>query len=833
MHLRDLLSLPITDPVLIFALVMVLMLISPLLSKRLRLPATVGLILAGMLVGPSVTGLLERDITINLLGTVGLLYLIFTAGVSLDIDQFQKLRGRSVFFGLTSVALPFALAYAGGVWVLGFDVNPALLLGAIVGSHTLLAFPLANKLGIGRNPAVTVTVGGTIVTDFISLMVLGFVIAAVRDPDIDPGFWLAFLGSIAVFMVAAVLVIPRLARWFFQTVTGETEADYVFVLAILFVTAYLAKLAGLAPIIGAFISGLLLNRLVPDTSPLMNRIQFMGNALFIPFFLISVGMLVDVNVMTSMEVWMLALVFIAMVVLGKGGAAWTAGLALRFNFRQIAVMAGLSIPQAAATLAVTLIGFEMGLFDILTVNAVVIMILVTCLIGPGLVDHYGRRLAIEGQDSVIQTDRTPQRILVPLANPTTAENLMDISFAIRDMRSKEPVFPLTVVRDGPDVQRAVAMSENMLAHSVIYAAGADIPVTPITRVDQNIASGITRAVKERRISTVIIGWNGERTTADHIFGSVLDQLLDQVRRMIWVCKVESAIGTVRRIHFAIPPFATLEPGFMDVLRSVMTLASQVGAELTIIGIEERMARIRRCVAATPDAVQCGYLEMSRWSDLPAVIDSRLSEDDVFILQSAREGTLSWRPGLDRLPGEFTSRYPTRRFIAIYPSETDSTIVPDGATEDHPLHTLVEEASVLFPNKIAHFEELAPIVVQELHPREPDTHATMVQRLIHANDAYNSEIAKGVALVDMPDDRSDEPRLVVAICRNPISVPRTTAPVQVMVVVAHPSTEPPAAHLERLNRLARRLRAPGLSDSLLQARTVDRVVAILREGIQSG
>jgi Kef-type K+ transport system membrane component KefB/mannitol/fructose-specific phosphotransferase system IIA component (Ntr-type) len=833
MHLRDLLSLPITDPVLIFALVMVLMLISPLLSKRLRLPATVGLILAGMLVGPSVTGLLERDITINLLGTVGLLYLIFTAGVSLDLDQFQRLRGRSMFFGLTSVGIPFALAYAGGNWILGFEMNPILLLGAIVGSHTLLAYPLANKLGIGRNPAVTVTVGGTIVTDFISLMVLGFVIAAVRDPDIDLGFWIVFLGSIAVFMVAAVLVIPRLARWFFQTVTGETEADYVFVLAILFVTAYLAKLAGLAPIIGAFISGLLLNRLVPDTSPLMNRIQFMGNALFIPFFLISVGMLVDVTVMTSLEVWMLALVFIFMVVLGKGGAAWIAGLALRFNFRQIAVMAGLSIPQAAATLAVTLIGFEIGLFDTLIVNAVVIMILVTCLIGPGLVDHYGRRLAIEAQDTVIQTDRMPQRILVPLANPTTAENLMDISFAIRDTRSKEPVFPLTVVRDGPDVQRAVAVSENMLAHSVIYAAGADIPVTPITRVDQNIASGITRAVKERRISTVIIGWNGERTTTDHIFGSVLDQLLDQVRRMLWVCKVETAIGTVRRIHFAIPPFATLEPGFMDVLRSVMTLSSQVGAELTIIGIEERMARIRRCVAATPDAMQCGYLEMARWSDLPAVIDARLTDDDLFILQSAREGTLSWRPGLDRLPGEFTSRYPTRRFIAIYPSETDSSVVPDGATEDHPLHTLVEEASVLFPTKITKFEELAPIVVCELHPREPDAHAAMVQRLILANDAYNSEIAKSVALVDMPDDRLDEPRLVVAICRNAISVPRTTAPVQIMVVVAHPAIEPPAAHLERLNQLARRLRAPGLVDSLLQAKTVDRVIAILRDGIQSG
>lgn len=828
MHLRDLISLPIQDPVLIFASVMVLILLSPLLSKRLRLPSTVGLILAGMLAGPSVTGLLERDSTIVLLGTVGLLYLIFTAGVSLDLDQFQKLRGRSILFGLISICLPFGLAYAGGLWLLGMDLNPILLLGAIVGSHTLLAFPLAAKLGIGRNPAVTLTVGGTIVTDFISLMVLGFVIAAVRDPDIDLRFWATFLGSILVFMGAVFLIIPRLARWFFQTVTGETEADYVFLLAILFVTAYLAKLAGLAPIIGAFMAGLLLNKLVPDTSPLMNRIQFMGNALFVPFFLISVGMLVDVSVMAAWDVWALAAVFTAMVVVGKGAAAWVSGLLFRFDATQIAVMAGLSIPQAAATLAVTLIGFEMGLFDTLVVNAVVIMILATCLAGPWLVDTYGRRLAIESQDEVIQSDSTPQRILVPLANPTTAEDLMDIAFAIRDARVKEPVYPLTVVRDGPDVQRDVAGSEKMLAHSVIYAAGADVPVVPVTRVDQNISSGIARAVKERLISTVIIGWNGERSTTEHIFGGVLDQLLDQVRRMIWVCKMENRVGTVRHVYFAIPPFATLEPGFMDVLRSVMILANQIGAELTVIGIEERMARIRRCVAATRDAIQCGFLPMDQWSDLQTVLEKRMTQDDLFILQSAREGTLSWKPGLNRLPGDFTARYPERNFIAVYPSETETSASPEGAAEDHPLQTLMEEASVLFPSKIADFHGLAPILIGELHPKEPALHDDLVRELIRSNESYNSEVVKGAVLLDMVDAHLDEPRLVVAVCRRSISVPMTTAPAQVVALVAHPPSDAPERNLDRLNVLARKLRAPGLLDALAKAKTVDAVIALLRD-----
>lgn len=834
MDFRTYLNLPIQDPVLIFALVMVLILLSPLLSKRLRLPSTVGLILAGMLAGPSVTGLLERDSTIILLGTVGLLYLIFTAGVSLDLDQFHKLRNRSVLFGLISVGLPFGLAWAGGIHLLGMELNPVLLLGAIVGSHTLLAYPLAAKLGISRNPAVTLTVGGTIVTDFISLMVLGFVIAAVRDPHLDATFWFRFLGSIAVFLGAAFVIIPRLARWFFRTVTGDTEADYVFLLVILFVTAYMAKIAGLAPIIGAFMAGLLLNKLVPDTSPLMNRIQFMGNALFIPFFLISVGMLVDVQVMRGLDVWILAITFTSMVIAGKSIAAWVSGRLFRFGSDQIWVMAGLSIPQAAATLAVTLIGFEIGLFDSLMVNAVVVMILITCLIGPWLVDRYGRRMAIDSEEAVIRADQMPQRILVPLSNPQTAEALIDIAFAMRDKRSSEPVYPLTVVRDGPDVQRDVAGSERMLSHAVIYAAGADVPVQPITRVDQNVSNGIARAVKERLISTVIIGWNGQRSTTEQIFGGVLDQLLQQVRHMVMVCKMEKRVATVRHVYFAIPPYATLEPGFMDALRYVMILTNQIGADLTIVGIEERMPRIRRCVASTANAIQCGFLSMDRWSDLYDVMARKMGTEDLFILQSAREGTLSWRPGLNRLPSEFANRFPTTNFIAVYPSEASLTGEPTADGDElPPSHPLFDEASVLFPKQLDSFVELAHILMRDIHPKETELADRLAAKLVDENESYNSEVVPGIALLEMTDPSIDEPRLILAICRKAVQVPKTTAPVNVLVLVSHPPHETPAVHLDRLNTVARRLRRAGLLESLTDATTVDAVIAILKQDVQSG
>lgn len=826
--------LPFQDPVLIFALVMVLILLSPFVSRRLKLPATVGLILAGMVVGPSMTGLLARDGTIVLLGTVGLLYLIFTAGLSIDLNQFNKLRNRSMVFGVLSVGLPFALAYFVGLHVLHFDMNPVLLLGAIVGSHTLLAYPLAAKLGLARHPSVTVTMGGTIVTDFISLMVLGFVIAAERDPNINAQFWFQFLSSIALFLGFITLVIPRLARWFFRTFTEETEADYVLLLAILFVTAYLAKLAGLAPIIGAFMSGLLLNKLVPDSSPLMNRVQFMGNALFIPFFLISVGMLVDVNVMQSLDVWYYASVFTAMVMVGKGAAAWIAGTFYSFSMRQILLMSGLSIPQAAATLAVTLIGFEIGLFDAVIVNAVVIMILITCLVGPWMVDRYGRQIAIEEDQLIHGSNEIPQRILVPLANPTTAEALMDIAFAMRDKTSQEPVYPLTVVRDGPNVQADVAFSERMLSHAVIYAASADVPVAPVTRVDMNISSGITRAVKERRITNVIIGWNGQASATEAIFGGVLDQLLSQVRHMIMVCKMERRVSTVRKIYFAIPPFATLEPGFMEALRYVMILASQIGAELSIIGIEERMPRIQKCVKSAKQPMKTEFIALDRWSDLPESLHKRLGKDDLFVLQSAREGTLSWRPGLDRLPSLVSSRFPENGFITIFPSEMGEQIdAEQEPKEQQPTDQLIEDASVIFPSKDADFKRILTDLMTDLYPKSPETAQRRTADLMRSNEDYNSELTAGVVLLEAIADDIDEPRLMMAICRNRITVPRAPSPICAVAVVIHPANESGSEHLDRLNQLARRLRNPELPERLARAKSVEQVIRLLNTTDQSG
>jgi Kef-type K+ transport system membrane component KefB/mannitol/fructose-specific phosphotransferase system IIA component (Ntr-type) len=823
-------DIPIQDPVLIVAIVMLIILVSPLIFRRIKIPGLVGVIMAGTIVGPSVLGWLERDATIILLGTVGLLYLMFMAGLSLDLNQFNKLRNRSIVFGSFSFLIPAALSLFAGSYLLGYSIPTSLLLGAIVGSHTLLAYPIANRMGITKNTAVIMTMGGTMVTDSLSLFLLAIVIGSM-DAGITLSFLSTFGSSVLIFLGASLLVIPRLGRWFFRTFPKENDAEYTFLIALLFVTAWFADLAGLAPIIGAFLAGLLLNRLVPESSPLMNRIQFVGNALFIPFFLISVGMLVDVSVLVQGQVWFKALMFALLVYTGKGLAAIISKFLYNYTSAEGWTIFGLSTPQAAATLAVTLIGYEVGLFSDVAVNAVVILILISCLVGPWVVEQFGRTVALQDAQKKYTSKDAPQRILVPLANPGTAEALMDIAFAMRDKSSSQSVFPLTVVRDGPNVASSVADSEKMLSHAVIYAAGADIPVNPLTRIDMNISNGITRAIREKRITNVIIGWNGESSARQQVFGGVLDQLLEQSKEMVMVCKIEDKISTNEHIVLAIPPFAALEQGFPEAIRYVKILANQIGAALSIIVVDERLEFVKNIFIRTEPEVNAKWIGIPTWSKLISKIDEVLDSSDMLILHSAREGTLSWRPGLDRLPGIFANRYPSNTFIAIYPSEiTDSTTDNPGDDNTRSVHYM---ADLIIANNV--YMDLKSDTTRDLIRK-------MIGNSLSSNELsvdeaceaildnsleYTPEIIPGAAILDAHTSGVASTRIYIGISPDGLKIPKASGPVHVLVVVINPDSLGIDGHFSRLNQIAKLFRTSETVQSLTNATSRTEVIELLR------
>ena len=816
------LSLPFSNPVLIFALVMVVILVAPILSKKIKIPGIVGIILSGMLIGPSVLHLLERDSTIELLGTVGLLYLMFTAGLSIDLNRFEKLRNQSIGFGLISYLFPAAGAYFAGIHWLNYSLESSLLLGAIVGSHTLLAYPIIERLGITKNTAVTMSMGGTLVTDTLSLGILAIIAGTVGDEQ-GPGYWTVFATSIAVFLAAAILTLPRVGRWFFRTMKHETDVDFVFLMAVLFATAFIAEMAGLASIIGAFIAGLLLNRLVPGNGTLMSRIQFVGNALFIPFFLISVGMLVDVQVLGSLEVWIYALIFTMLVFVGKALASGIVRLIKGFSNAEGFVIFGLTTPQSAATLAVTLLGFDLGFFDQTAVNAVVIMILLTCLVGPWMVEKFGRDVVLQEEKKPYEPSQTPQRIIVPLANPETSDALMDIAFMIRDEKSEEPIFPLTVARDGKDVDAQVARGEKMLSHAVVHAAAAEVPVNPVTSIDLNIANGIARSVNEKLASVVVIGWNGATSATQRIFGSILDQLLQKIDEMVMVCKTHKPINTVKRVVIAVPPYASLEPGFSGAVRSLKLMVDQVGGTLTILAPKERMKNVEKRIKKVKPDIETEFIPIDGWGELPAWMDKHTLKDDLFVLVSAREGSLSWRPALDRLPRVISQRYPDLGFITVYPSEVEQ----DGKNRDQESGMKLLKSTDIVISETG--ESLEHKFVRMLSANK-NIDEKDVERLIHRlltnSSDYSPEMMAGVVLYDAHTSLIQEQQLLIGVVKEGIRIPKTAHKARVVLMLLSPKQLPVKEHLRGVNRAARLIRPGENVKKLISAQSPEEVYSIL-------
>lgn len=817
---------------LVFALLMLVLLLAPAVAARARLPEVVGLIAAGTLLGPSVTGVLDRSETITSLGTLGLLYLMFTAGLSLDLQQFTALRQRSLLFGLLSYGIPHALAMAAALL---FDMSllAALLMGAICGTHTLLALPVAQRLGVGRHAAVTVTAGGTLVTDLLGLTVLAAV-AAVTQGATGVGFWALFATKMVLFVALVLVLIPRIGRWFLGHVSLQPTSELAFLLLVLFGTSYLATLAGLAPIVGGFLAGLTLNRMVPPASGIMGRVTFVGSALFVPFFLVSVGMLVDVAAFTQgARTWAMTAAFALVIWGGKLAAAWVAGRRLfRARPAEMWLMFGLSTPQAAGTLAVTLVGYELGLFDRSVVNAIVLIIVVTCALGAWVVDRASRVLALD-EAAPFQLAAEAPRILIPLANPHTAGELVELAIVLREPEASEPIYPLTIVRDGEDAQEQVARSEQLLGEAVLHAVAAGAPVQPTTRVDLSVVHGIVRTVKELRTSVVVIGWSGETSTGDRIFGGVLDQLLERCPEMVLVCKTVAPVNTVERVLLIVPRHGSRLPGFERAAREAKLLARNVNATLVALADPEDLPRVRERVDALRPALPVVFESLEQPEELDAsavaeVLAPRIAAHDLLYLLGARRDTLVWGPVVARLPARLSSAFPAHTLVVAHPAEATapgrSGRVPRQTDEPAP-QVVVQPVPT---GRVRRPQPLDLFVERLLAPELAGSREALRDLVDRLRAGAVHELEPGLVFLHAHAGCWNEARIVVGTHPEPIPVEGLDHPARRVILVISPWGQPPEVHLRSLATVGRAALTLGL-ERLAQARTVQELEAALKEG----
>ncbi len=651
------------DPVAVFLIMVAVMLVMPLLFERLKLPGIIGLILAGVAIGPHGFALLERDRTMILLGTVGVIFLMFLGGLETSLDDLKRNADKAIIFGLATFLLPMGLGTAAMV-AIGYDWLPAILIASCFASHTLLALPVLSKLGIMKSPTVTATLGGTLITNVLALLVLAVVVKA-NQGDLTLAFWLRLIPSLAIFTFATLWGVPRLGRWFFRRFGHDEGAEFTFVLAALFVVSYLAGRIEVEPIVGAFLAGVAITPLIPQYSPLMNRIQFIGNTLFVPFFLISVGMLVDPKVLLgNPRSLLVATVMIAAEFLSKLVAALGTARYFQWKLPNALVMFGLSVAQAASTLAAITVAYNIQLVDEVTINGIIAMILVSCVASPWITARWGERVDLSNAAAPpSQPLELTSRVMVPVANPSTEDNLLQLAI-ILTKQSQGTLLPLHVLlaREGRASEGDRTHQTQLLGKAKEVAHASVAQVETIGRLDGAIDLGIIRAAQEHEASLVICGWKGYSTYQENFFGSVIDNVVRQADVPVLITRFAQPLKTTRRIVLAIAERQLADDALKQVAQLAKTLATELKAKLTVLWL--RRSPVDQPVQNFPASALSPEIPIKEhMGSLVRRVSEQLSPDDLVIVvaNTHRIG----QPAIGREPEAIARLHPQNSIIIIH------------------------------------------------------------------------------------------------------------------------------------------------------------------------
>ncbi|MFI5171617.1 MAG: cation:proton antiporter [Chitinophagales bacterium] len=662
------LSTPFKEPVIIFTIVLCIILLSPVLLNKLRIPSIVVMIIAGVTIGPNGFHLLDRDGAIVLFGTVGLLYIMFLAGLEMNVGGFKKNLQTSIVFGLLTFIIPFALGYLVCKNILHLSLIPSLITASMFSTQTLIAYPIVNRLGITKARPVVLTVGGTIITDTLVLLLFSVITNYSLDKT-DSQFWLRLIISVSIFSFIVLYIFPIVSKWFFRNLESEGGSQFIFVLTLVFLAAFLSQLAGLEHIIGAFLAGVALNKLIPNQSTLKNRLVFVGNNIFIPFFLINVGMIINLHVLfTGMHAIYVAGVLVIVALVTKYIAAFATQKIYRYNKNERNLIYGLSTAHAAATLAIILVGYDLGLLDETILNGTIIVILVSCLVSSFVTEAAGRNYAIHMNRKIDTQAEVLERILVPIGNPASAEILLDLALLIRNPKSKEPIYPLAIIEDDADTREKLIESKRNLEKAAEHISSADTSVQVLTRVDINIASGIGSAIKELGITEVVMGWHEKLTTSERIFGSVLHNIIHSSEQMLWISRIIHPLNTFNKIAILMPPNAEFETGFFRWLEGIKQLSQQLNTNCIFWG-ERKTLELIDAVNSKNFQLNAEYSEFTDWDDIQS-ITAELKTDELFIVISARQKSVSYISALEHLPAQLNKHFEQFSHILLFPFQSE-------------------------------------------------------------------------------------------------------------------------------------------------------------------
>ena len=664
---------PITNPSLIFFLVLVIILLAPIIMGKLRIPHIIGMVLAGVAIGQYGFNILVRDDSFELFGRVGLYYIMFLAALEMDVEGVKKNKGRLSLFGMLTFAAPFTLTFIMSEWLLGYPTTASLLLGCLMASNTLIAYPIVSRYGQQRKPSVALSVGASMLSLLVALVVLAALVAS-HNGQTGVLFWLWFAAKFVIYCGGLAILIPKLTRWFLRRYS-DAVMQFIFVMAMLFMSAVLSESIGLEGIFGAFLSGLILNRYIPHVSPLMNRIEFIGNALFIPYFLIGVGMLINVRLAFSdTSVLWVALAITLFGTAGKAIAAYLSALLFRLPLNTSGnMMFGLTSAHAAGAIAIIMVGMRLTTPDgsvLVTgemLNGVVLMILLTCIISTVVTEQAAQQITLRDKEIPQEDTQDDEKMLIPMKYPEYAVRLVNLAIMMRNPKLGRGLVGLSVVYDDVDMRLNQERGQRLLEKVQQYAAAADVKMQTQVRVAANIANGIKHAFKEFRASEIIIGMHMHPEVSASFWGEFHQSLFNGLNRQIIMARLKQPLSTIRRIEVAVPSRAQFEPGFYRWLERVARLSVNLECRTIFHGRTDTLALIHQYVRNRHPEMRVEFMQMDHWNEMPRLA-ATIAEDHLFIVIAARKGTVSYKNALEHLPEEIQQFFSGKNIIIIFPDQ---------------------------------------------------------------------------------------------------------------------------------------------------------------------
>lgn len=658
---------PFQNPVLVFAVILFIILLSPIVLRKLKIPGIIGLIISGVIIGPHGINWLEKNSAVTLFSTIGLLYIMFIAGLELDLKEFQRNKNKSLVFGFLTFIIPLTIGFPVCYYLLNYDFTASLLISSMFSTHTMVSYPIVSKFGISKNEAVAITVGGTILTDTAVLILLAIIMSS-NNGGLNLSFWMQLIASLAVFSAIMFWVIPKITAWFFQKLESEKTSHYIFVLSVVFFAAFLAELAGIEPIIGAFVAGLSLNKLIPYSSTLMNRIEFIGQSIFIPFFLISVGMLVDIKVLLNGPSAVIIAVTLSVVALiGKWMASSTTAFLFRYSGDQRKLIFGLSSSHAAATLAVILVGFQAGIIDENALNGTILLILVTCLVATIVTENAAKRIITsEKEEPVIEYPvHNSEHIMIPIANMDNMETLLEFAVFVKNKKSINPITILSVVPNDEEAEKNLVKAKKNLQPLVKMASANETKVKITATIDHNIAGGIIRASREEMTDTIMIGWPRKTGLIERFIETKTASIISRTSKAVYICHFAHPLINHNKIAVVCPPLAELEPGFEIWLPKIHALSRELSLNVfcycnpvTNVAIHDLFRQRKQ---------KCGFIFSEEYDleDLD-LLQKNVGHDDMLFYVAARRTSVSYDNCMEYIQEKLEKHFPDNSKIIIYP-----------------------------------------------------------------------------------------------------------------------------------------------------------------------